>query len=68
MCFAKCAVLSLRVLLSLYRTGLSLSIVTVGLSVLGLYVLMCITLQYIKKDHTIHVFVIQTLFFVFNAK
>ena len=45
MCFAKRVVLSLRVPLSLYRAGLSLSIVMVGVFVLGLYVLMCITLQ-----------------------
>ena len=47
MCFAKRAVLSLRVPLSLYRVGLSLSIVAVGLTVLGLYVLTCITLHYL---------------------
>ena len=35
MCFAKHVVLSLRVLHPLYRMGLSLSIVTVGLCVLG---------------------------------
>ena len=45
MCFAKCVVLSLRVPLSLYCAGLSLSIVRVGLFILGLYVLTCITLH-----------------------
>ena len=45
MCFAKCAVLSLQISLSLYCAGLSLSIITVGLFLLGLYILTCITLQ-----------------------
>ena len=45
MYFAKRAVLSLWVPLSLYCAGLSLYIVTVGLFVLGLYVLTCITLH-----------------------
>ena len=45
MCFAKRVVLSLRVPLSLYRAGLSLSIHAVGVFVLGLYVLTCITLH-----------------------
>ena len=53
MCFAKRAVLSLRVLLSLYRAGLSLSIVTVGLFVLGLYVLTCITLHVVSLIHIV---------------
>ena len=35
----------MQVPLSLYRAGVSLSIVTVGLFVLGLYVLKCITLH-----------------------
>ena len=46
MYFAKCTVLSLQVPLSLYCAGLSLSILTVGLFVLGLYVLTCITLHW----------------------
>ena len=45
LCFAKHVVLSLWVQLSLYHVGVSLSIVTVGLFILGLYVLTCITLQ-----------------------
>ena len=43
--FTKCVVLSLRVPLSLYCAGLSLSISAVGVTVLGLYVLTCITLH-----------------------
>ena len=49
MCFAKRAVLSLRVLLSLCCAGLSLSISAVGIIVLGLYVLTCITLHELTK-------------------
>ena len=45
MCFAKRVVLSLQVPLSLYLVGLSLSISAVGVIVLGLYVLTCITLH-----------------------
>ena len=44
--FTKRAVLSLWVPLSLYHTGLSLSISAVGVIILGLYVFMCITLHY----------------------
>ena len=43
--FAKHVVLSLRVPLSLCCAGLSLSIHAVGIIVLGLYVLKCITLH-----------------------
>ena len=43
--FAKHAVLSLRVPLSLCFVRLSLSILVVGLFVLGLYILTCITLH-----------------------
>ena len=45
MYFAKRVVLSLQVPLSLCCAGLSLSIRAVGVIVLGLYVLTCITLQ-----------------------
>ena len=50
MCFAKCVVLSLWLPLSLCCAGLSLSIYVVGIIVLGLYVLTCITLQYFCNE------------------
>ena len=48
--FAKHVVLFLRVPLSLCFVGLSLSILAVGLFILGLYVLTCITLQDAKDN------------------